>query len=55
MLAKETLPLYYVIRELDTVPDVSPPMMRGKSHSEEHGYLEREIIMRAYHIHPNLR
>ena len=31
---------------------VALPMIRGKSYSEEHGYIEKEIIIRASHTHP---
>ena len=38
-VGERKIPLFYVICESDTVPDVVPPMMIGKSYSEEQGYV----------------
>ena len=44
-----------VIRELDTVPGVAPPMVRCESYSEENGYMDKDLIIRASHTHPHLK
>ena len=49
------IPLSCVIRESDTLPGMVLSIMRGKSCSEEHGSMERKIIMRASHTHPNFK
>ena len=38
--------LSYVIHESDTLPGVAPQIMKGKSYSEDNGYVEKELIMR---------
>ena len=35
------------------MPGVAPPMTRGESYSGENGSVEKELIMRAPHTHPN--
>ena len=30
-------------------------MMRGKSYSEDHGCVDKELIMITYHTHPHLK
>ena len=49
------IPLSYVISELDTVPTVELLMMRGKSYSEDYGFLVKEIKMIASHNNPNYK
>ena len=49
------IPLYYIIRESDTVNVVAPPMMRGKAYSKDHGCMEKKITMRDFHTHPHFK
>ena len=45
----------YVIRESGTVPGMASLMIRGKSYSKEHGYMERDILLRASHTNPHFK
>ena len=47
--------LYYVICKSDTVPGVAPLMVIGKSYYEDHGSMEKELIMRVSLTHPNFK
>jgi len=49
------IPLAYVIRAEDVVPVAPPALANGFPHSEDAGSVERELIMRASHLHPNYR
>ena len=53
--SKRKNPFSYVIRELDAVPGVAPPIMRGKSYSEDHGFVEKELITRDSHTNPHFK
>ena len=37
------------------MPGATILMMRGKSYSEEHGSVDKELIMRASHTHPRFK
>ena len=45
------IPLAYVIRMNEDVPAVAPPLQAGQPHSEAHGSIEGEMIVRASHTH----
>lgn len=49
------IPLSYVIREDETPPAMTPPLMAGQPHSIEHGSVEGELIARASHNHALFR
>ena len=48
------IPFSCVIRESDNVPGVASPMVRGKTFSEMHVFVDKNIITIASHTHPNL-
>ena len=49
------IPLAYVTRKDDDVPALVPPLMAGQPHSEVHGSIEGEMIVRASHTHAMFR
>jgi hypothetical protein len=46
------IPLTCVIREDVNIPAVCPPLATNKPHSELHGSVEQDLVMRASHNHP---
>ena len=49
------IPLAYVTRKDEDVPAVVPPLQAGQPHSEVHGSIEGEMIVRALHTHAMFR
>ena len=49
------IPLAYVTRKDEDVPAVAPPLQARQSHSEVHGSIEGEMIVRASHTHAMFR
>ena len=45
-----TIPLAYVIRNVETPPPIGPIEV-GRPHSDEHGSIEDELVARASHTH----
>ena len=50
-----TIPLAYVVREVEDPPAAAPPLAANYPHSEEHKSIENELIARAKHYHPLFR
>ena len=49
------IPLFYVIRESDIMPGAAQPTMIGKPYYEEHGFVEKEFIVRSSHTHSHFK
>ena len=52
IIGVQGVPLAYVIREIDMVAVIPPPLAIDQPHSEEHGTVEDELIARTSHSHP---
>lgn len=50
-----TIPLAYVTRENEQVPNVAPPLAQDKPHSIMHGSVEGDLVARASHGHALFR
>ena len=48
------IPLAYVIRTVEEIPAVAPPLQAGQPHFEAHGSIEGEMIVQASHTHAML-
>ncbi len=51
VIGARTIPLSYIVREDDDVPDPAPPLAQHQPHSTQHGSVEEELIARASHTH----
>ena len=51
VIGSRMIPLAYVIREHANPPGAAPPRANSQPHSEEHGSVELDMIMRASHDH----
>jgi len=47
--------LAYVIREIVAVGGIAPPLLNHFPHSDEHGWVEAELVARASHTHALFR
>ena len=55
VIGSRTIPLSYVIRAEEDVPDAAPPLMQNQPYAEEFGSVEEELVARANHTHPLFR
>ena len=55
VIESRMIPLAYAIREHANPPGTAPPRANSQSHSEEHGSVEMDMIMRASHDHALFR
>ena len=56
IIGVRNVPLAYVVRKLvGVVAEGAPILLDNQPHSEEHGSVEEELVLRTFHTHPLYR